>query len=262
MQSGYNVSAGAALIAPYLTCRNVAEKMLIAQIWVPEIPSNLTNYTVPIDLPSGTSFLLTMWGASGIAHAGTTDVMSASGRPFPYPRFLLAALICLAVAPSNKSTCFLTDAQILALYTFSFNISDTFQGYPPQCSNLSLSWPTSLETNVTGGMVARRAPSFSAGLNNRVLTLSPPRGSKSGLKSRSPGIINGSAPGDSDFAQLDQSSSGHTWGNTTSPPTMFGIIPLGNSFSIPISYARSSKIAQVLPTRLHSPNTPWCPAQQ
>jgi len=45
----------------------------------------------------------------------------------------------------------------------------------------------------------------------------------------------------------DTSSSNKTSGNTTVPPTLFGIIPLGNSFSIPITYKTGSKAAKGLP---------------
>lgn len=36
-------------------------------------------------------------------------------------------------------------------------------------------------------------------------------------------------------------------GNTTNPPTMFGLIPLGNSFSLPITYPANSSFADSLP---------------
>jgi hypothetical protein len=58
--------------------------------------------------------------------------------------------------------------------------------------------------------------------------------------------------------QLDTSSSDHTSGNTTAPPTLFGIIPLGNSFNIPITYGNTSKIAQKLPaSSLSDTPTTW-----
>jgi hypothetical protein len=45
-------------------------------LWVPEIPSNYTNWTIPIRQPAGMNFMVTMWGASGIRYAGTTDILS------------------------------------------------------------------------------------------------------------------------------------------------------------------------------------------
>ena len=53
------------------------------------------------------------------------------------------------------------------------------------------------------------------------------------------------------------SSSKHP-GNTTYPPTLFGVIPLGNSFSIPITYAEDSPFADSLPASSLSQNpTTW-----
>ncbi|BEJ16444.1 hypothetical protein CspHIS471_0510490 [Cutaneotrichosporon sp. HIS471] len=55
----------------------------------------------------------------------------------------------------------------------------------------------------------------------------------------------------------DQSSS-KTKGNTTLPPTMFGIIPLGNSFNIPITYADDVKFADDLaPQSLSDHPSTW-----
>jgi hypothetical protein len=56
---------------------------LTIQLWVPEIPSNTTNWTIPINQPAGVTFLITMWGASGIRYAGTTDVLSEYTQGFP-----------------------------------------------------------------------------------------------------------------------------------------------------------------------------------
>ena len=54
-----------------------------------------------------------------------------------------------------------------------------------------------------------------------------------------------------------ESSSEHA-GNTTYPPSMFGVIPLGNSFSIPITYDRDSKYAKYLPESSRSDDpTTW-----
>lgn len=43
------------------------------------------------------------------------------------------------------------------------------------------------------------------------------------------------------------SSSDRTNGNTTKPPSMFGIIPMGNSFQIPITFSRQAAFAYKLP---------------
>jgi hypothetical protein len=135
-----------------------------------------------------------------------TVLMSAVGRP---------------AVPTN-TTCFLTDEQILALYTFSFNISDTSGMYPPECSNLSMTWPSSLENGVPAG--------------NFALDLK-----ENNLAARQTGPV------------ADNPSSSDRKGNTTNPPTMFGIIPMGNSFSIPITYPQS--YASRLPDSVIS-NTP------
>ena len=152
------------------------------------------------------------------------------------PRRRLADSVSVRVvvnpSPTSNNSCFLPDADILGLYSFSFNISDTSSGYPPQCSNLSMSWASSLDSNVTGGILRRNLPEFTDELF--------------------PG-----SPVPPDLKQLDQSSSEHN-GNTTKPPTMFGLIPLGNSFSIPITYSSSSRFAKQLPDSAVSSNpTTW-----
>ncbi|KAK4688625.1 hypothetical protein P7C73_g1489, partial [Tremellales sp. Uapishka_1] len=151
-------------------------------VWIDSIPDGTSSYNLPINLPSGLQFILTMWGEGGISKAGTTDILTV-GAP---------------AAPSDQS-CFLSDQAILNLYTFSFNITSSTD-FPPQCSNLTANWPSSLESNVT------------ADLRREVIDVS-----------------------------LDKT------GNTTKPPTLFGIIPLGNSFNIPITYSPSSRFAQSLP---------------
>ncbi|GFZ48211.1 hypothetical protein JCM24511_05959 [Saitozyma sp. JCM 24511] len=193
-------------------------------LWIPEIDNASNNITIPINQPAGLSYLVTVWGASGIEYAGTTDVQT--------------------VGDSLNTTCFLNDTQILNLYTFSFNISDTSGGYPPQCSNLSMTWPTSLESNVTGTVTKRSSSSSPV----------PDVGSAvdSIFKSDAVSAL------DIQINQLDTSSSDHTSGNTTAPPTLFGIIPLGNSFSIPITYGNNSKIASKLPaSSLSDTPTTW-----
>jgi hypothetical protein len=64
---------------------------------------------------------------------------------------------------------------------------------------------------------------------------------------------------DGQLLQLDSSSSSEKHsGNTTNPPTIFGIIPLGNSFSIPISYGNGTKLASRLPlTSISDTPTTW-----
>ena len=159
-----------------------------------------------------------MWGASGISYAGTTDILSKWYLP------LCGENLTVAVgAPLTNASCFFTDQEILGLYSFSFNISDTSSGYPPQCSNLTMSWPTSLESNVTGTL-SRREDELDIRQDN----------------------------------VLDTTSSSDNRGNTTYPPSMFGVIPLGNSFSIPITYDRKSKYAKYLPESSRSDNpTTW-----
>ncbi|BEI85596.1 hypothetical protein CcaverHIS002_0509970 [Cutaneotrichosporon cavernicola] len=152
-------------------------------VWIPNISNGTNAYNLTIDQPAGLQYMVTVWGASGIEYAGTTDV--------------------LTVQPSDNKDCFHPDNEINGLYTFAFNISNS-DGFPPQCSNLSISWPTSLESNIT----------------YEVPVPLP--------------------------TNTDQSSS-KTKGNTTHPPTMFGIIPLGNSFNIPITYADDVKFADDLP---------------
>lgn len=122
-----------------------------------------------------------------------------------------------------NQTCFLTDDQILNLYTFSFNITETSGGYPPQCSNLTMSWPTSLESNVTGTIAKRAEEAFDDAMEEVI---------------GGPADINNLAP---------TGSSSENRGNTTYPPSMFGVIPLGNSFSIPITYDSDSRFAKNLP---------------
>ncbi|WVO17583.1 hypothetical protein L204_105280 [Cryptococcus depauperatus] len=175
-------------------------------VWIESIPAGTNSYNLTVRQPAGLQFLLTMWGASGISSAGTTDVMT--------------------VGASNKgdSSCFLSDDQILSLYSFSFNLSAVNDNnYPPQCSNISLSWPTSLESNVTSDIKRNAAVGDEIELNMK------------------------------EFEEMATSSSDHS-GNTTKPPTMFGIIPLGNSFSIPITFDKDSKFAKYLPETSLSDN--------
>ncbi|WVQ70565.1 hypothetical protein IAR50_000084 [Cryptococcus sp. DSM 104548] len=178
-------------------------------VWIESIPAGTNKYTLDIKQPAGLQFMLTMWGASGISYAATTDVKTVE------------------TSTTSNSSCFLTDEEILNLYSFSFTL-DTANGdsYPAQCSNISLSWPTSLESNVTSD-VAKRDD----------VGLAKVAGRDSSVQ----------------LEEFGLSSSDHS-GNTTSPPTLFGVIPLGNSFSIPITYSNTSKFAQNLPASSLSTN--------
>lgn len=45
-------------------------------MWVPSIPNGTNAYNLPINLPAGLQFVVTVWGESGVEYAGTTDVLS------------------------------------------------------------------------------------------------------------------------------------------------------------------------------------------
>lgn len=131
-----------------------------------------------------------------------------------------------------------------------------------------MSWPTSLESNVTsmrrswdesnaeeGDDTSVRMRGFSH--TAPIPTLSKRASQEDG---ESPSVPDSPATPniadtlddlgslvDADGDGTDTSSSNKTSGNTTIPPTMFGIIPLGNSFSIPITYSRKSKFSAGLP---------------
>lgn len=147
-----------------------------------------------------------------------------------------------------NSSCFLSDQEILDRYSFSFNITGSRGGWPPQCSNLTMSWPTSLEQNVLG-TVERRD------LDSEFTFTSPPSsndGPFSDLGERSlypPRTLIDGYPGSPALykRQDNNPSSSSDRGNTTNPPTMFGLIPLGNSFSLPITYPSNSSFADSLP---------------
>ncbi|KGB75393.2 hypothetical protein CNBG_1231 [Cryptococcus deuterogattii R265] len=172
-------------------------------VWVDSIPAGTNEYSLYIRQPAGLQFILTVWGASGITYAATTDVMT------------------VGASVTDTKSCFMTDAQILSLYSFSFNMT-TADGsdYPPQCSNISVSWPTSLESNVTSDVAKRNF--IEKSLEDPAVEINI------------------------DLEELSASSSEHL-GNTTAPPTLFGVIPLGNSFSIPITFPRNSSFASHLP---------------
>ncbi|WWC98789.1 hypothetical protein V866_005682 [Kwoniella sp. B9012] len=196
-------------------------------VWIESIPDGQNSYDLPIRQPEGIQYMLTVWGASGIQYAATTDV--------------------LTVQPSSNqnSSCFLSDDAILDLYTFSFNLTSDSGSYPPQCSNISLTWPTSLESNVTSDWVSDNSTTSTSSVQSILPrhthpSLLPARGLDSSLEMEV-------------FDERDASSSEHG-GNTTHPPTMFGIIPLGNSFSIPITYNKKSKYAKYLPESSLSDN--------
>lgn len=156
-------------------------------------------------------------------------------------------------SPTKNSSCFLSDEAILSLYSFSYNISDPTQGFPAQCSNLTMDWPTSLESNVTS---ARRSLPHASSVDITSLVERTP-GDTVEVAVDNDGDGHADKTVDIEVSALDQSSSDHN-GNTTTPPTMFGIIPMGNSFNIPITYARNSKMAQYLPeSSLSDRPTTW-----
>ena len=144
----------------------------------------------------------------------------------------------------TNSSCFLSDQDILDRYSFAFNTSNTQDGYPPQCSTMTISWPTSLEQNVTGTTAKRN---FDYEYDYTIdppleQSIYPPR-DLSG-----PELFKRQTTGDGDRDADDTSpSTSSDRGNTTNPPTMFGLIPLGNSFSIPITYPANSSFADSLP---------------
>ncbi|WWC92074.1 uncharacterized protein L201_007028 [Kwoniella dendrophila CBS 6074] len=198
-------------------------------VWIESIPDGTNAYNLTIQQPAGLQYLLTVWGSSGIQYAATTDVMTV-GSP---------------ITPGT--TCFLSDDAILNLYTFSFNLTSESGNSPPQCSNISLTWPSSLESNVTSDYVPMNQITTTTQAARRSIP-SPQAGIEPNLP------VNIDSRMDLDiFEERDASSSEHA-GNTTHPPTMFGIIPLGNSFSIPITYSRTSKYAKYLPESALSDN--------
>jgi hypothetical protein len=105
---------------------------------------------------------------------------------------------------------------------------------------MTISWPTSLEQNVTGTIAKRHGHDLGIedGYGYGIPSLYPPQDlllPERGLSLRK-------------RQQSDSSTSTSSdKGNTTIPPTMFGLIPLGNSFSIPITYAANSSFADSLP---------------
>jgi hypothetical protein len=110
-----------------------------------------------------------------------------------------------------------------------------------------MSWPTSLESNITGG--GSISNTKRAGVETSTdLSIGS---SVSDIFETSQRIDGGVQ-----LNQLDStSSSDQHSGNTTNPPTIFGIIPLGNSFSIPITYGNGTRLASRLPSSSIS-NTP------
>lgn len=115
---------------------------------------------------------------------------------------------------------------------------------PPQCSNLSLSWPTSLESPIID---TRDVEQVSHGVvYNNALPPPPPPQARSPNPNPNPDPNPEPQTQPAFLADGDTSSSNKTNGNTTKPPSMFGIIPLGNSFSIPVTYGRGTKTAKGL----------------
>jgi hypothetical protein len=193
--------------------------------------------------PEGVPFMVTVWGKSGIQFAGTTDIYSESDNLDG----LLESKLTKDVGPpsTTNSSCFLSDQDILDRYSFAFNTSNTQGGYPPQCSTMTISWPTSLEQNVTG-TIAKRDDEYDYEYDYTLdppleQSIYPPRDlSPEGMFKRQ------TNDGDRDGDDTSTSTSSDR-GNTTNPPTMFGLIPLGNSFSIPITYPANSSFADSLP---------------
>ena len=55
-------------------------------IWIQAIDAGQKSYNLSINQPSQEQFVLTMWGASGIQYAATTDIMSESSfSPAAFP---------------------------------------------------------------------------------------------------------------------------------------------------------------------------------
>nr|XP_018259985.1 uncharacterized protein I303_08057 [Kwoniella dejecticola CBS 10117]OBR82143.1 hypothetical protein I303_08057 [Kwoniella dejecticola CBS 10117] len=199
-------------------------------VWIESIPDGTNSYDLPIRQPEGLQYMLTVWGSSGIQFAATTDVMTV--QP----------------SPNSSTTCFLSDQAILNLYSFSFNLTSDSGSYPPQCSNMSLTWPSSLESNVTSDYIPINGTLDATSVSGRKRQEDQPKSEHPNLNLELDLEL-----GLERFDERDASSSEHN-GNTTHPPTMFGIIPLGNSFSIPITYNRNSKYAKYLPESSLSDN--------
>lgn len=191
--------------------------------------------------------MVTVWGASGISKAGTTDILSASllclGRS-PEADDLVRSAVLPALPQNANTNCFLSDDQILSLYTFSFNITNSDNDYPAQCSNVSMTWPTSLEGNVTSGLPVYNSTRRSIESNGYDVEMAR----DTTVSSRTPASDNQDVyvNGTTTLNQLDTSTS-KDGGNTTKPPTMYGLIPLGNSFQLPITFSKSSRFAAHLP---------------
>lgn len=103
-----------------------------------------------------------------------------------------------------------------------------------------ISWPTSLEQNVTGTIAKREEYTYE--WDQGYLQHPPMEESLYPPQDLLP-------HGDLFKRQSSDSSTSTSSdrGNTTNPPTMFGLIPLGNSFSIPITYPANSSFADSLP---------------
>lgn len=151
----------------------------------------------------------------------------------------------------NKTTsCFLNNAQINDLYTFAFNISDSHDSRPPQCSNLTISWPTSLSSDIDNGSDITTKNVDDWMLERRDEHAAEPP-VELGFE-----LENMEARGDDDDFSSGANRTTGTW-NTTTPPTLFGIIPLGNSFSIPVTYDKNRGKQFGLPDEYlsHEPTT-------
>jgi hypothetical protein len=123
-----------------------------------------------------------------------------------------------------------------------------------------MSWPTSLEQSVLGTVTRR---DLDSGMDyedqNGQASVSVGEERDYGEQSLYPPpgfprldpfpMTRLSARSDRDLSKRQDSnpSSSTDSGNTTNPPTMFGLIPLGNSFSLPITYPANSSFADSLP---------------
>lgn len=165
--------------------------------------------------------------------------------------------------PSHNQTtsCFLNNAQINDLYTFAFNISDSHHGRPPQCSNLTISWPTSLKSEIDNGTKSPSKETNGWMLDRRetssvLPTIDPAEPVDAVERAEQPVVQTLDARGSNDDFSSGANRTTGKW-NTTTPPTLFGIIPLGNSFSIPVTYDKAKQKLFGLPDEYlsHDPTT-------
>ena len=100
---------------------------------------------------------------------------------------------------------------------------------------MTISWPTSLDNATVTGTTERRS------------TIDADKSVDSGETSFAPDLYSdGVLENDHLFTERAKSTSENS-GNTTFPPSLFGVIPLGNSFNITVTYDKKSKYASSLP---------------